>query len=318
MKNIKAITGFIVLAGLAVIVFVMEVQKQVPRFSLDTVVNDSSFYPEGPLWMNNALYYTEYSKHRVMRWNGKVNTPLWTKRGCGPSALIDLDEGTMLVTCYDANSLVKIDTSGRALETIDRDYSGQPFNGPNDFAKDEKGGIYFSCSGKFDVKAKPEGSIYYINPGGEIIMVAAGLHYPNGLALAWDGNELLVNEHLAKKISRFAVAKTGLLDNYGTFLKLDSAIKASRLAGDYTGPDGLKIDDEGRLYVCLYGTGTVLITDRTGEVRGRIEATLPYVTNITFGDTCDTVFITASEDAFNPPFAGGVFRYTAGSGGGTR
>ncbi|MFW5861396.1 MAG: SMP-30/gluconolactonase/LRE family protein [Spirochaetota bacterium] len=314
MKNIKAIAGFMVLAGLAVIVFVMGLQKQVYRFSLDRVVNDSSFYPEGPLWLNSALYYTEYSRHRVMRWSGKGNTPVWTQRGCGPSALMGMDEGTMLVACYDAGSLVKMDTRGRVLETIDRDSNGQPFNGPNDMVKDENGGIYFSCSGKFDVKAKPEGNIYYMNPDGKIIRVAGGLHYPNGIALAGDGNELLVNEHLAKKISRFAVAKKGLLDEYGTFLELDSMIGAPRLTGDYMGPDGLKIDDEGRIYVCLYGAGTVLITDRAGEVRGRIEVPMTYVTNINFGDTSSTVFITASEDAFNPPYPGSVFRYTAGTG----
>ncbi|HMB20724.1 MAG TPA: SMP-30/gluconolactonase/LRE family protein [Spirochaetota bacterium] len=318
MKNIKAIAGFMVLAGLGVIVFVMGLQQQVPRFSLDTVVNDSSFYPEGPLWMNSALYYTEYSKHRVMRWNGKENTTLWTQRGCGPSALMEMDNGTMLVTCYDSGSLVKIDTRGRALETIDKDAGGNPFNGPNDMVKDEKGGIYFSCSGKFDVKARPEGSIYYMRPGGEIIRVADGLHYPNGLALGDNGNVLLVNEHLAKKVSRFSVAEKGLPGNYQSFLKLESVIGTAPLAGDYTGPDGLKSDDRGRVYVCVYGTGKVLIIGQKGELLDSIEVPLPYVTNITFGDTCSTLFITASEDAFNPPYPGSVFRYTTGTGEDTR
>ncbi len=313
MKNIKAMAGFMVLAGLAVIVLVMGLQQQVPRFSLDRVVNDSSFYPEGPLWMNSALYYTEYSKHRVMRWNGKKNTPLWTQRGCGPSALMDLDEGTMLVTCYDSGSLVKIDTRGRALETIDKDASGNPFNGPNDMAKDEKGGIYFTCSGKFDVKAKPEGSIYYMRTDGEIIRVADGLHYPNGIALADNGDALLVNEHLAKKVSRFTVADNGLPGNYREFLKLESVIGSAPLADDYTGPDGLKADEDGRIYVCVYGTGKVLITDQEGALIASIEVPMTYVTNINFGDTSSTVFITASEDAFNPPYPGAVFRYTAGS-----
>lgn len=310
MWNIKAMVGLVIIAGLAFIVFIMGVQVQAPAYSLDTVVNDESFYPEGPLWMNKALYYTEYSKHRVMRWNGKENTVLWEQRGCGPSALVDTGDNTMLVTCYDSNSLVEIDTEGRSLRTIDKNLDGIPFNGPNDFVKDEKGGMYFSASGTFDAKAAPTGKIYYIRPEGEIILVANGLHYPNGLALVQDGKELLVNEHLSKKISRFTVAKTGLLSNYNTFLNLASIMDGSRLSGEYTGPDGLKADDHERLFVCVYGAAAVLVTDLSGKMIGEIDVPEPYVTNINFADSCDTVFITASTDALNAPYPGKVFRYT--------
>ena len=311
MRHIKAMVGLVIIAGLACIVFIMGVQKQAPIYSLDTVVNNESFYPEGPLWMNSALYYTEYSRHRVMRWNGKENTVLWEQRGCGPSALIDTDDNTMLITCYDSNSLVEIDTDGRALRTIKKDSNGDPFNGPNDFAKDGNGGIYFSASGKFDAKAAPGGKIYYMTGEGDIIPVAEGLHYPNGLALVQDGEKLLVNEHLAKKVSSFTVAEEGLLGQYATFLTLESVMDPSQLAGDYTGPDGLKADGDGNTFVCVYGAATILLTDVSGNLSGKIGVPEPYVTNINFGETPDTVFITASTDAFNPPYPGKVFRYTA-------
>lgn len=84
------------------------------------------------------------------------------------------------------------------------DSEGRAFTGPNDFAPDDRGGLYFSASGAYDVKAPITGAVLYLRADGTSIEQAATLiHYPNGLTLSKDRRNLLVAEMLASRILSF-------------------------------------------------------------------------------------------------------------------
>src|ERR1700741_3817404 len=113
-----------------------------------TTIDPEAHYPEGPLWRDGKLFYVEYAQGNIKYWDGKRTAVYWHKDGCGPSALIPFDSH-LLVACYDDNSLAELDASAasaREVRTIRTDGSGKPFIGPNDFAADGRGGIYFSAS----------------------------------------------------------------------------------------------------------------------------------------------------------------------------
>ena len=271
------------------------------------VINPASFYPEGPLWHDGKLYYVEYAAHTVMTWDGTTNEQIWKQEGCGPSGLVETAGGELLISCYDDNTIVRIDGAGQTLDTIPADSNGDAFLGPNDFARDAKGGIYFSASGVFDTAAPIRGRIYYIAPDGQIRPVAYLMHYPNGLALTDGGRTLLASEHLAGRVLKFDVQEDGGLSNRKVFQRLQDIAPPPADADAYTGPDGLKVDAQGNVYVCQYGAGRVLVTDKDGKLIRTIAVPGAYVTNVNFGLDQATVYITAATDAWTAPYPGEVY-----------
>ena len=270
-------------------------------------INPATFYPEGPLWFNGKLYYVEYATSTVMTWDGHENRSIWKQDGCGPASLIGMPEGDLLVSCYDANTLVRISAAGETQNTIPSDSNGERFIGPNDFVRDAKGGLYFSASGAFDVTASIRGRIYYLAPDGSLKPVAYLIHYPNGLALADDGKTLLVSEHLAARVLKFDVRADGALGNRRVFQRLRDIAPDPADADAYTGPDGLKVDSKGNVYICQYGGGRVLVTDHDGNLIRTIEVPARYVTNVNFGATEDIVYVTAATDMAAAPYPGELY-----------
>ena len=60
----------------------------------------------------------------------------------------------------------RISADGKTLPPYDKDTDGKAFIGPNDFAPDKKGGIYFTGSGKGGPLI--DASAYYIGPDGKV------------------------------------------------------------------------------------------------------------------------------------------------------
>lgn len=274
------------------------------------VINEQAYFPEGPLWHNGQLYYVEYSANTVMIWDGSENRQVWRQDGCGPSAVIEDGRGNFLVTCYDANTLVRISTDGKTIETRSEDQDGQPFLGPNDAVADMQGGIYFSASGLWDIAAPIQGRILYMAPDGRISEVADDIHYANGLALAPDGKTLYASEMAAQRVLKFEVGEDGALGRRYLFVRLGDLAADPPGVDIYMGPDGLKTDSAGNLYIAQFEGGRALVTDPRGKLIRILAVPGPYVTNLTFGESEDVVFITAATDAWTEPYPGKVYRVT--------
>src|SRR5262249_7080133 len=130
-----------------------------------TTIDPDARYPEGPLWRDGQLFYVEYAASTIKDRDGQRTAPFWHAARRGPSDLIPFN-GHLLIACYDTNSLVELDAHGKDARTIRADSSGKPFMGPNDFAADGFGGIYFSASGAYDVKAPIGGAVLHMTADG--------------------------------------------------------------------------------------------------------------------------------------------------------
>ena len=278
--------------------------------SLTTVVADAH-YPEGPLWRDGKLFYVEYATSNIKYWDGRRTTVYWHKDGCGPSALIPFNS-QLLIACYDDNSLVELDANGREVHTIRADSSGKPFIGPNDFASDAHGGIYFTASGVYDIKAPITGAVLHITADGKTVTeVANTIHYSNGLTLATDQQHLLVAEMLAGRILSFPVATDGTLGPRTVWARLHDLAAPTPHEDAYNGPDGLKLGPDGNYYIAQNGSGRVLVVGEDRKLVRTIEVPTPYVTNMAFGPNgADTVFVTGAFEQWKPPFPGAVYRWT--------
>lgn len=272
------------------------------------VINPDISFPEGPEWRDGALYYVAYGGNTLHKWDGQENTVVWQQDGCGPSAAVGLPDGNFLITCYDANSLAIASPEGETVATIDKDSSGAGFVGPNDAAVDAKGGVYFSASGVWDVTAPISGKIFYISPEGNVVEAANDIHYSNGLALSPDGSKLYASEMAAQRVLWFPVNEDGTLGERYLFARLSDLVPDKEGMDIYMGPDGLKTDSQGNLYIAQFEGGRIIVTDPTGAVLRTLDVPAPYVTNLSFGSDEETVYITGALDAFTAPYPGQVYQ----------
>ncbi len=275
-------------------------------------VDANALYTEGPLWHDGKLIYVEYAGPGIKVWDGRKATIYWAKPHCGASALIPFSRDHLLVACYDGNEIVELDARGREVRAFKSDGSGKPFIGPNDFTADGHGGIYFSASGVYDIKAPITGSVLHLSADGKkIVELANTIHYSNGLTLSKSGKSLLVAEMLAARILEFPINADGTLGQRIVWARLQDLAPPSPDADAYNGPDGLKLGPDGNYYIAQNGSGRVLVVGHDKKLRRMINVGTRYVTNIAFGaDGAQTLYITGAFEQWKPPFAGAVYRWT--------
>jgi gluconolactonase len=274
-------------------------------------IDGAAHYPEGPLWRDGKLFYVEYSTNNIKSWDGKTPRVYWHKDGCGASGLIPWKDH-LLVACYDGNYLAELDASGKQVREVRTDSNGRTFTGPNDFAADGRGGIYFSASGAYDVKAPITGSVLHLGADGKTVTeVASTIHYSNGLTVTKDGQHLLVAEMLAGRILSFPIAADGTLGARTVWARLQDLAPPTPGADAYNGPDGLKLGPDGNYYIAQNGSGRLLVVSEDRKLVRTITVPTPYVTNVAFGPSgADVVFVTGAFEQWRPPFPGVVYRWS--------
>jgi sugar lactone lactonase YvrE len=267
------------------------------------VINAKSGFPEEPLWHEDKLYYVEYGSHMVKTWDGKQNQEFWKMDGCGPSAVVTLSSGDFLVTCYDSGSIARISAEGKTIAEYKQDKAGRSFQGPNDFVADKKGGVYFTASGPWE--SDPiVGTVFYMNPKGEIMQVADDLHYANGIALSKDGKTLFLAESEASRVIQFSVQQNGSLTERRLFVRVGQVDPDS---GSYAYPDGLKVDSKGNLYIGQYSKGRIVVVSPDRKLVRTIDVPSPAAPNLAFGPDETVVYIMAVDDQNNAPYWGKVY-----------
>jgi len=293
------------------------------------VVDPASIYPEGPLWFDGRLLYVEYAGPGIKAWDGRKISTFWKHEKCGPSGLFASGPDRLIVACYDSNSIVELDSQGHELRSIDKDSAGHAFMGPNDFAADGHGGLYFSASGVYDLDAPITGTVLHVAADGRtIIQVADTIHYSNGLTLSKDGKHLLVAEGLAGRILSFPIAADGSLGPRSVWARLRDLAPPTANEDAFNGPDGFKLGPDGNYYIAQNGSGRILVVDDSKQLVRVIEVPTPYVTNLNFapagagslgaaaGGTgaadsgAPSVFVTGSFDQVKPPYPGAVYLWT--------
>jgi len=276
-----------------------------------TTIDRDAHYPEGPLWRDGNLFYVEYFTGNIKSWNGTRGAVFWHRDGCGPSGLIARGVD-LLVACYDGNYLVELNASGEEVRVLREDSHGRPFVGPNDFAADDQGGIYFSASGAYDIKAPITGALLYLRADGTTVTeVATTLHYPNGLTVAKDGRHLLVAEMLAGRLLWFPIEADGTLGERTVWARLQDLAPPTPHEDAYNGPDGLKLGPDGNYYIAQNGSGRVLVVDADRKLVRVIRVPTRYVTNMAFDpQQANVVFVTGAFEQWKPPYPGAVYRWT--------
>ena len=271
------------------------------------VINPDAWFAEGPIWYHDKLFYVEYGRQTVMTWDGKQNAVFWKQDGCGPSAVLPDSAGNFVVTCYDSNSIGRISADGKTLDSYTKDTEGHGFVGPNDFAPDKKGGIYFTGSGKGGPLI--DASAYYITNDGKVKLVADDLHNANGLVVSNDGKILYLVETEDNRIIAFDINDgDGSLSNRRVFLNLNDLFPNQ----PHIWPDGIKFNTKGEMYIgqsprSLDAPGKIVVVDGEGKLLREIGVPSPSMPNLAFGPDEKDIFVMALDQIDAAPWHGKVY-----------
>jgi sugar lactone lactonase YvrE len=273
------------------------------------VLNDDAHFAEGPIWYHGKLYYVEYDRNSVTSWDGTKNTTFWSKPGCGPSAVIPTAQGEFLTTCYDSGTIGRISADGKDLPPFTHAKDGTPFVGPNDFAPDRHGGIYFTCSGTAPGPAI-DGKIFYLAADGTISQKAAEVHSANGIVVSNDGKILYAIETEDHRLIQFKIGPDASLSDRRVFLDLDEL--THNVGHIY--PDGVKIDSKGQLYIGQNPrdvhaplAGTIFVVDAQGKLLRTLKLPSPGVPNLALSPDEKTVYVMALDQLDKSPYNGKVY-----------
>jgi gluconolactonase len=244
----------------------------------------------------------------VTAWDGSKNTIFWSQKGCGPSAVIPTAQGEFLTTCYDNNSIGRISADGRTLPPYTQDKAGNPLVGPNDFAPDGHGGIYFSASGHPGTAI--DGRVFYLAADGTIELKADNVESANGVAVSKDGKILYVIETDGHRLLRFNIGPGGSLSDRRVFVNLDDL--TNNVGHIY--PDGVKIDSQGEIYIGQNPrdiraplAGIIFVVNAEGKLLRKLTLPSPGVPNLAFSADEKTVYVTALDQLDKSPYQGKVY-----------
>jgi gluconolactonase len=224
---------------------------------------------EGIVWhhKDDYLIFSCMAQGKVFKWTEAEGTSVIKT----PSNITNgnfIDAQGLIVSCEHATSrITRIEPDGRWIRVLASHYEGKELNSPNDIIVDSKNRIWFTdplygrTSPAVGIAREPEldfRGVFRIDPDGKLTAVATDFDQPNGLCMEPGEQTLLVNDSPRMHIRRFKVAADGSLSG-GEVLATLSGTGTPR-------PDGLKVDEAGRIY-CTGPDGVHILTP-AGEQLG--------------------------------------------------
>lgn len=270
--------------------------------------------PEGPLVLDGDLYFVGWNDNRLSKWDGRKTTVVHTLDGCGHNGLALTKQKTLLLACSnDPSAILELSLSGKEIRRWDVDDHGGKFvGGINDIVVAPDGGAYATTFGPYDGKSPPGvvvGAVLYLAPGAaQWRVVADALNYANGIGVSPDGKTLYVGQTVSGTILRFTINLDGTLGHRSNFALLDSLVPRQSLS-PWLGPDGLKVDRSGDIYVAQFFGGKVLKLSPQGKLLHTFKiAAGDGTTNVAFDAGEKHLYVTVVKDAKNPSALGSIVR----------
>lgn len=270
---------------------------------------------EGPAWSpQGELYFSGDGK--VSRRDAQGTVTVVRHPPDSANGLM-FDAQGRLVACETVHRrITRTEADGSRTVLADR-FAGKRFNSPNDLTADSRGRIYFSDPryGKRDGMEMEVEGVYRIDAPGRVVRVLDNslVERPNGVLVSPGDEYLYVADNHnnkiggARKLWRFRLKPDGGVDPASKKLIFDWR--------DGRGPDGVKMDTAGNLYVAGGLTrpnppyepstmmkGGIYILSPEGRQLGFIPIPVDEVTNCAFGGPdLKTLFITAGGTLWSVP-----------------
>lgn len=222
---------------------------------------------EGPVWHPELGLLTS-GDDNINRRDKQGKSSIY-RQNAGSNGLLFDHQGRLVICEAVRRRVTRIERDGQ-LVVLAETFDGKKFNQPNDLTMDSKGRIYFSdprYGARDDMQIVDQAGqtiegVYRIDPNGHVTRVLGReVDRANGLTVTADDRFMFVADNNnsqggARKLYRFELNADGTL-------KLESQKKIYDW-GTTRGPDGMKLDTAGNLYVAA-GLNKAHLPDETAE-----------------------------------------------------
>ena len=262
---------------------------------------------EGPVWdeRSGELVRVDISGRLVHRWNPTTDqsTSFETEGDVGAVVLCD-DGGLVLaIEC----ELWLRDTAGEM--TLIGDVEARPGVRFNDCRADPRGRLW---AGTLHRDREPrQAALYRLDPGGVLTTVLPERTISNGIGWSLEGTTMYYIDSTTQRIAEFDYdLDTGELGDQRLFAEIEPTDGL---------PDGLTVDADGCVWVCLFGGGRMRRYLPDGTLDQEIMLPLSNPTCPAFGGSdLGTLYVTTArhrltdEQLAREPLAGAVLQIDVG------
>jgi gluconolactonase len=214
----------------------------------------------------------------------------------GQGRLVVCEQGTRA----EPARIARVEPATGATETIADAWGGLPLNSPNDVVVKGDGTIWFTDPSYGHLQGfRPEplvgDYVYRYEPtSGQLSVVADGFDKPNGLAFSPDESVVYITDSGAnQEPGSYHVRRPHHIKAFD--VRDGRHLAGERLFAVTTpgSPDGVKVDDGGRVYASAFSG--VQVFNPTGDLIGGIR--LPGAVNFAFGGPAGNVLFITTDTA---------------------
>ncbi|HUG13935.1 MAG TPA: SMP-30/gluconolactonase/LRE family protein [Thermomicrobiales bacterium] len=257
-------------------------------------------FTEGPVWIvtDGCLLFSDIPGNRVHRWRPGWSEAEVYRDPSGHANGLTLDHAGNVLACEHSGRRVSIGAYNAPAETLVDGFEGARFNSPNDLVVHSSGAVYFTDPtygeradmGSVTGRELDFQGVYRLATLGTLTQLSAAFTQPNGLCFSPDETVLYIGDSANRTIRRFNVDEVGLIDGGELFVDMRGDDRRGA-------PDGMKVDEDGRLWTT--GAGGVWVIDPDGVVLGQFEMA-EHAANIAFGGPdFSTLYLTAQTSVYS-------------------
>ena len=240
---------------------------------------------EGPVFDGQGnLYVADIPFGRVLRVDPAGEWEEVAQWDGEPNGMKFLNDRELLITDY-RNGLMACDVLAGTVRPYLERRNSERFKGVNDLTFDSRGNLYFTDQGQTGLH-DPTGRLYRLRPDGQLDLLLGNVPSPNGVALSPDERVLYLAVTRGNQVWRVPLMDDG------------SVAKVSAFFTSYgpSGPDGLAVDETGRVIVANPGLGVAWVLNHRAEPEAVLRSCAgSSLTNVAFGgDERRTLYCTES------------------------
>jgi len=168
----------------------------------------------------------------------------------------------------------------------------------NDAKADKLGRLWFSTI--VDDGFHAPSSALYCYTNREVICMQDNLKLGNGMAWSKDNTKFFFADSVAHEVYSYDYdLDTGYISNRKVLFEVSDGV-----------PDGMTIDDNDNLYVCIWGGSRIEVrSSKTGILKREINLPTKLITSCTFrGDNFNELFVTSASLDEVDKYAGKLFK----------
>lgn len=209
-------------------------------------------FTEGPLWLpDGSLLFQDVKAEKTYRVDPNGNAAiLRDQTGAANGQTFDALGG--IVFCeQNGRRMSRMDRDGSNVRMVVETFEGHRLNSPNDVICDRSGRVYFTDPPYGvptpEAKELPYQGVFRLSADlREIeLLTSEDFEKPNGLAMSPDERTLYVCDTAKYHVRALGLDRSGKLDRSG------DRIFATMDPGQPGGPDGMKVDQDGRVYIAV-------------------------------------------------------------------